>query len=140
MDTTPTHIHTQSDLHATWSRLLSRAEPSRPMLWMMLIEADDTPIRHLTELDELDAVPPPELVDGMAVLLSELVADLPGARVAFLLGRPGRGPVTADDRSWATALAAAARRAGMACDVVHLLAGGRILPLPEDELGAPLSA
>ena len=140
MDDLPTHILTQSDLLATWSRLIELGGPTRPSIWMMLIRADGTPVQHLTEIDDVADAPDPALVDGLTTVLTSLGDDLPDARVAFLRARPARGPVDAIDRAWATGLMTAARRASVACEVVHLAAGDRVVPLPWDELGATLSA
>ena len=59
----------------------------------------------------------------------------PGLRVAFLRSRPGKGTVTDTDRAWATSLYAAARRASVPCEVVHLATRGAIRPIPADVVG-----
>ena len=107
----------------------------RPSVWMMLI-VHDRPLPQLTEIVEIGDPPDSELLDGLADLLAMLEREAaPDARVAFLRARPGRGTITDTDRAWASALYAAARRAGVPCEVVHLATRGEIRPIPADVIG-----
>jgi hypothetical protein len=73
----------------------------------------------------------PELLDLLAEWTNGRV---PGGRVAFLRTRPGRGGLDASDRLWAAALYAAARIAGVPCEVVHAANDDRLVPVPLDEI------
>ena len=88
------------------------------------------PDAHLGDLVET------EELDGLAKLLVMLEREVaPGLRVAFLRSRPGKGTITDIDRAWATSLYAAARRASVLCEVVHLATRGAIRPIPADVVG-----
>jgi hypothetical protein len=76
------------------------------------------------------------MLDGLARNLMAVEREVaPGMRVAFLRSRPGRETITDSDRTWARSLYAAARRAGMPCEVVHLATRGAIRPMPADVVG-----
>ena len=91
---------------------------------------------RLTEIADTAHLPETEELDGLAQLLVMLEREVaPGLRVAFLRSRPGRDTVTDTDRAWATSLYAAARRASVPCEVVHLATRGAIRPIPTDVVG-----
>lgn len=128
-------LTTQARLERAWRELMGPWSFARHSIWMMLI-VDDRPLPQLTEID--DALDPPgaEQLGGLAEILVMLEREVaPGFRVAFLRSRPGRGTITDTDRAWATALYAAARRAGVPCEVVHLATRGTIRPIPADVVG-----
>ena len=128
-------VTTQAELERAWHELMGPWSFSRPSVWMMLI-VHDRPLPQLTEIVEIGDPPDSELLDGLADLLAMLEREAaPGARVAFLRARPGRGAITETDRAWASALYAAARRAGVPCEVVHLATRGEIRPIPADVIG-----
>ncbi len=128
-------ITTQAQLEEAWHDLMGPWSFGRHSLWLLVI-ADDRPVPHLTEI-ELDADPPgAEDLDGMAQVLDMLAEDLgPDIRVAFLRSRPGIDTITATDRAWASSLYAAARRARVSCEVVHLATRGSVRPIPADVVG-----
>lgn len=129
------HVTTQAELEAAWRELMGPWSFGRHSIWMMLI-VDDRPFPHLTEIAEAEEPPGAGHVDGLAEVLLMLDRDVaPGARVAFLRSRPGKDVVTDVDRAWATSLYAAARRAGVPCEVVHLATRGAIRPIPADVVG-----
>ena len=128
-------LTTQSELERAWRKLMGPWSYGGHSVWMMLI-VDDRPLPQLTEI--ADAVHPPqtEELDGLAELLAMLDRDVaPGLRVAFLRSRPGKDAITDTDRAWATSLYAAARRASVPCEVVHLATRGAIRPIPADVVG-----
>ena len=128
-------VTTQAELERAWHELMGPWSFGRPSVWMMLI-VHDRPLPQLTEIVEIGDPPDSELLDGLADLLAMLEREVaPGARVAFLRARPGRGTITDTDRAWASALYAAARRAGVPCEVVHLATRGEIRPIPADVIG-----
>ncbi len=126
---------TQAQLELAWQELMGPWSFGGHSVWMMLI-VDDRPLPHLTEIVEAEDPPEADHVDGMAETLLMLDREVaPGARVAFLRSRPGRDVITDSDRAWATSLYAAARRAGVPCEVVHLATRGAIRPIPADVVG-----
>jgi hypothetical protein len=101
-----------------------------------MLVVDDRPLPHLTEMAETEDPPDPSHADGLAEMLLMLDREVaPGARVAFLRSRPGKGTVTDTDRAWARSLYAAGRRAGVPCEVVHLATRGEVRPIPADVVG-----
>lgn len=128
-------LTTQTELEHAWRELMGPWSHGRHSIWMMLI-VDDRPLPQLTQIDEAEAPPDPEHVDGLADILMMLEREVaPGMRVAFLRSRPGKDVVTDTDRAWATSLYAAARRAAVPCEVVHLATRGAIRPIPADVVG-----
>ncbi len=127
-------IGSQADLEACWRTLMTPLGFGAGSVWLMLIGPDDRPVPQLTEITDADHVPGPDLVGGLARLLTHL-RDLDEiARVAFLRARPGRSGVTAEDRAWARALYQASRDAGMPCEVVHRACDHDLVPLPLDAI------
>lgn len=128
-------LTTQAALERTWRELMGPWSFGGHSVWMMLV-VDDRPLPHLTEIAEAEDPPDAGGVDGLAEILLMLDREVaPGARVAFLRSRPGRDIVTDTDRAWARSLYAAARRAGVPCEVVHLATRGAIRPIPADVIG-----
>lgn len=128
-------LATQAQLEEAWRELMGPWSFGRHSIWLMLI-VDDRPLPHLTEIDEAVDPPVPDQVEGLAEMLLMLDRDVaPGCRVAFLRSRPGKDTITADDRTWASRLYSAARRAGVPCEVVHLATRGSIRPIPADVVG-----
>ena len=128
-------LTTQAQLEHAWRELMGPWSYGRHSVWMMLI-VDDRPLPHLTEIEEALHPPDTDQVDGLAEILLTLDREVaPGLRVAFLRSRPGKGIVTDTDRAWATCLYAAARRAAVPCEVVHLATRGSIRPIPADVVG-----
>lgn len=128
-------IHTQSDLEYAWRRLMGPWAFGGHSVWIMFI-VENRPIPQLTEITEALDSPSPESLGGLTEVLRRLAEDVTrGARVAFLRSRPGSDLVTADDRAWAEGLYAAAHRAEVPCEVIHLGTRGAIRALPADELG-----
>lgn len=127
-------LTTQVELERAWRELMGPWSFSGHSVWMMLV-VDDRPLQ-LTEIAEAEDPPDSEHLDGLAELLLMLDREVaPGACVAFLRSRPGRDVITDTDRAWAKALYAAARRAGVPCEVVHLATRGAIRPIPADVIG-----
>lgn len=130
-------IHSQSDLLATWRRLMTPLGFSRSSIWMMLILADGHPLPQLTEISDSDALPGQEAIAGLVSVLASVAEDQPGARWAFLRSRPGRHGVDDRDRAWARLLLDACHAADVATGVVHLATDERLVPLPLDDLALP---
>lgn len=128
-------IRTQADLEQAWRTLMGPLGFSRSSVWLMLLDADGRPLPQLTEVEDVDRAPTPELLEAFADLVGTLLDDhAPGGRWAFLLARPGGAAVTALDRAWAHGLVTACRAAGVRTEVVHLATDVDLVPLPYDAL------
>ena len=129
-------ITTQASLREAWRHLMGPWSFGGQSVWMMLI-VDDRPIPQLIEITESEEPPGAASAEMLSELLRQLDREIaPGARFAFLRSRPGVGAITELDRRWATTLYAAARLAGVACEVVHLATRDAIRPIPQDDVGA----
>jgi hypothetical protein len=125
-------LTTQTQVEDAWRELMGPWSFGRHSVWMMLV-VDDRPLPQLTEISECED--PPD-ASGLAEILLMLDREVaPGVHVAFLRSRPGKGTITDTDRAWARSLYAAARRAGVPCEVVHLATRGDIRPIPADVIG-----
>jgi hypothetical protein len=127
-------IRTQAQLEGAWRHLMEPLGFAARSLWLMVIDDDDRPIPHLTELTDLHELPDPGSARDMAELVRVVSEALPHSRLAFLLSRPDTGPPESPDRAWAAVLYDAARGAGAACEVVHLATDEAVLPIPLDAL------
>ena len=129
-------LTTQSQLEDAWRELMGPWSYGGHSVWMMLI-VDDRPLPQLTEI--ADAAAPTRAPRSSTASRSSWPCSTrevaPGLRVAFLRSRPGKGTITDTDRAWATSLYAAARRASVPCEVVHLATRGAIRPIPADVVG-----
>ena len=129
-------VRTQADLEAVWKHLMGpwgfAPTVTGHSIWMLVIGEDHRPYPQITEITEATEPPDDEMLEGLATLLSGL--DAPGRRFAFLRSRPGASGVTADDLAWARALHAAARRAGVACEVVHRATDHDLVAVPMDAI------
>jgi hypothetical protein len=134
-------IQTQAQLERLWASEVSLPADDEHRLWLLRIDPDRRAVPRLIEI--VGAADPPDADDdtmaGLVMLLSRLVEAEPGSSIAALRSRPGRG-VRADDREWAHALRAAAARAGVSMEVVHLLTDAGTSPLPLDEIGVRTTA
>ncbi|WP_134765760.1 hypothetical protein [Nocardioides sp. 1609] len=129
-------IRSQADLERVWRDLMEPLGFSGHSTWMMLVDADDRPLPRLTQVEDCDRVPEPEMLTGFAELAGHLLEEVaPGGRCALLRSRPGAG-VTDVDRAWARGLVEACRELGVATDVVHLATDVDLVPLPLDALAA----
>ena len=101
-------------------------------VWMLVIDADDRPFPHITEITEAREPPDDEQVSSLAELIAGLAE--PRRRFAFLRSRPGPGGVTDDDRAWARALYSAGRHAGASLEVVHRACDHDLVAVPMDDV------
>ncbi len=130
-------IRTQADLERAWRRLMEPLGFGGHSIWLMMIDTDDRPLPHVTQIEDADDPPTPEQAQGLTSMLGELLEDVaPGGRVAFLRSRPGGGGATATDRAIARALLDACRATGLPVDVVHLATDVDVLPMVADDLAA----
>jgi hypothetical protein len=137
----PELVRDQAELELLWRTLMQPLGWSRSSIWVLLVEADGHPVRQLTEIVDDGTVPDGDQLAGFCEWLASLTDELfPGARVAFLRSRPGRGGLVDDDRDWAERLYAAARRAAVPCEVVHVATDTEVVPVPLDEISVRRSA
>jgi hypothetical protein len=127
-------IRTQAELELAWRHLMEPLGFAARSLWLMVIDDDDRPIPHLTELTDLTEMPDSRSAGDLAELVRIVSEALPQARLAFLLSRPDTGPPESPDRAWAAVLYDAARGAGAVCAVVHLATDDGVTPIPWDAL------
>lgn len=129
-------IRSQSDLEAAWRHLMQPLGFGGTSLWMMLVQPDDTLVRQITQIEECDGPPDPELLTNLAGILRALIDGAePGHRWALLRSRPGRGGIDQLDRVWARGLYEAAAAAGVPLEVVHLATDVTVAPIGMDEVG-----
>jgi hypothetical protein len=125
-------IRDRAELESAWRRLMEPLGFARRSLWVMVIDDDDRPIPHLTELTDLAELPDERAAGDLAELVRVLSDALPRTRLAFLLSRPDTGPPDSPDHAWAAVVYDAARGAGATCEVVHLATDDTVAPLPSD--------
>lgn len=127
-------IRTQIELQRHWQRLTPRFGERAWGLRYLFLAPDGTATRaaRLTDVcGPLDL----EQQEGFARTVDYLLEDGRHLwRVALLITRPGPATVVDRDLEWAATLYDAARRARVAYEIVHLAAGGRVVPLPPDDM------
>ncbi len=134
-------VRSQADLERLWRTLMQPLGFRTTSTWLLIVDRDDRPFRQLTEIAGSHDLPDDEQLEGFGEMLTMLTTEVvPGGRVAFLRTRPGRGGVVDHDREWAAVLYAAARRAGVPCEVVHVATDTDLWPVPLDDLAVRRSA
>jgi hypothetical protein len=134
-DTPP--IRSQADLHRHWRALMGELGFSAPQLWMILLDANGRATPVVQKIDEIPAVPEPEVLGGLMTVCRALLDEVvPGGSVAFLRARPGSAGLTASDRAWASRLSDAASDRGVACHPVHLANDQEIRAFTPDDQSA----
>ena len=131
-------ITSQADLEQVWRRLMEPLGFTRTSLWIVFVHPDGRPHKTLIEVPAPDSMvaPDPTAPELLDLLHEWTTGPVPDGRVAFLRTRPGRGGLDRSDRLWAAALYAAARVAGVPCEVVHAANDDRLVPVPLDEIDA----
>ncbi|MEE8601325.1 hypothetical protein [Euzebya tangerina] len=126
-DTPP--LRTAVDVHRQWAALMGELGFADRCLWLMLLDRDGRPQPVLPRFEELPALPDGMIPRNLAIVCRNLMEteEMPVARVAFLLSRPGRGEITTSDQAWAEALEAAAASAGVPMWPVHIAGDDRIV-------------
>lgn len=100
-----TIVHTTSDLFALWQGLMGEGGFSRRSVWLLFLDEDGRPEPVIVPIDDVPQVPDRRSVNGLATVVSGLIAEGMAASVALLVSRPGHRGMTEDDRRWARALA-----------------------------------
>lgn len=130
----PLPLITDADaLNRVWRRVMGRPGFRHRTLWMLFI-APDGRAAHCVQLDDAPRVFEDAAADNLMDLARELHAD--GLTIAFLYSRPGAGPRTADDLTWASGLTAHLRRNNLPAWPVHLANDSEITMVRPDDLAA----
>jgi hypothetical protein len=127
-------IRSQADLEHLWRTLVGPSAFARRSVWFTILDAEQRSTPALVQIDELPQAPGDRGLDNLVEVCEHLIE--PGGSVAFLLTRPGRGGMTADDRAWARALTAAVRRAGLPAWPVHRANRDELVVCSPDDLAA----
>lgn len=129
-------LTSRAAVERAWRNLTHGVSFDRHSVWVLLIDAEDRPATRVIEIEDAVLAPLGDEVAPFAEFLAELARHVPAqpCRVAVLRSRPGGGRPTAGDRAWATAMYAAARRAGLPCEVVHFASDDVLVPLPPDDV------
>ena len=99
-----TLIRNADDLQELWRSLMGDEGFSRRSVWLLFLDADGRPSPVLVPIDDIPRRPVPLFLDNLCCIVRELVGAPDVATAALLLSRPGRLPMTEDDRAWARAL------------------------------------
>ena len=129
-------VRTQADLHRLWRALMGPLGFGGRSLWMLLLERDGQPTKHLVQIDDMPAAPDEIMQDQLAHFLSDLLQELGPCQVAFLLSRPGRDGLTEGDRAWASVLDGVVRREGLRVWPVHRANDRELVVIAPDDLAA----
>lgn len=129
----PDRITTQSELYEMWRTLMGPLGFGGSSLWLVFVAVDGVPIRKITQVKDLTEVPDPELALRLMSICAE-VAGESGERLAVLHSRPGRGPLTEQDKAWARTLLDAAEAAEVALLPLHRANDENLLVVAPDDL------
>jgi hypothetical protein len=100
-----TVVRTTTDLFLLWQGLMGDGGFSRRSVWLLLLDEKGRPEPTIVPIDDVPSVPDRRSVNGLATLVSGLIAEGIAASIALLVSRPGHRDMTEDDRRWARALA-----------------------------------
>jgi hypothetical protein len=134
-------ILTPHDMYRHWRALMGQLGFSRQLLWFGLVDGDGRMAPQLNQVDGLPRRPNGVRLDNLMRICCDLldVVDESGS-IAFLLSRPGPAQMTDDDRCWARELAAAATRAAVRLQPIHLATDEALRVFAADDLILPHSA
>ena len=130
-------VRTQAELDRLWTDWVRR-RPTPPLgTTCLFIAPDGTYVPRAVTFTDLDGPLDADRRRRLALWIGGVLeGHCAGWRIAPLIGRPGVPMVEERDLGWAISLHAAVRLAGVACEVVHLVIGDEIRPLPLDALSA----
>ena len=103
MATATDPIHSTADLRQRWRALMGELGFGQRLLRFVFIGPDRCMVKVLGD-HPVGKQPQPAAVRQLMAMLADVIGEGPddGSTVAFLLTRPGRGPITASDRGWCT--------------------------------------
>jgi hypothetical protein len=136
MSERPDHppVHDDADLLALWRRLMGPGGFGRRSLWTVWLDEHGMRLPVIVPIDDLPNQPDQLLVDNFVGVIGGVLRSTEARTVAVLLLRPGPSAKSADDRAWAVALIAAARRAGVAMWPVHIATNDLVQVFAPDDL------
>ncbi|AKS36604.1 hypothetical protein [Mycolicibacterium goodii] len=135
LETAADPVYCAEDMRNRWRALIGRLGFTERLLWVSFVGADRCLCRTMSQVP-LQSRPQPGFIEYLVSRLPKLLADLgPGSTVAFLLSRPGRGPVSNLDRVWAGLLVNTADRYGVALQPIFRANDEAVVEVP-----APLRA
>lgn len=127
-------IRSQFELQRHWQRVSRGFGEQRWGLRLCFLAPDGS----CTKVARLDHLAGPldhdQRADFIGVLDFVLEDRRQWWRLAVLITRPGPAVLVGGDVEWAASLYDAARRARVPCEVVYLAAGGKVVPLPPDDM------
>lgn len=130
-------LRTQADVQRAWALLIDPLGFTRRSLWVTCVEADGRLVRSIAEIEDDDGHHDDAEIDNLYACFADVLRDAPpGTRLAFLISRPGAGPVDADDTRFARQLVSGARRHGVPIEPVHLAHDVAIVPITPHDLAA----
>ena len=130
-------LHHQADVGRLWELLMQPLGFGSRSIWLTFVDPDRRPVRSVTEIAECDALPRERDVDNLFTMLGELIGQQgEGFSVAFLVTRPGRHGLSADDLALGRLLVEGARRHGVPLEPLHLANDDAVLALAADDLAA----
>jgi hypothetical protein len=113
IDTATDPVHSAADLCQRWRALMGPLGFGERLLWFAFVGADRRMIKVLNNIPTPPS-PRPRFGEELFGLLRPVLDDFePGATVALLLTRPGRGALSNADRRWAAMLIETARQFGV---------------------------
>ena len=130
-------IRTDLDLHRFWRMVMGPLGFSRRSLWISFTDGDG---RVSPALQQIDDVPRRAgYADGAALMtmLAHLRDAYADGAVAICYSRPGRAPMSTDDRSWARVLTAAAAQFDIPLWPMHFANDSAVLGYAPDDLLQP---
>ena len=129
-------VRTQADLHRLWRALMGPLGFGGRTLWLLLLEEDGQPTKHLVQIEDLPRSPDASERDNFAHFVGDLYRELGPCQLAFLLSRPGRDGLTDGDRGWASLLDGILRREGLPCWPMHRANDRELVVVAPDDLAA----
>jgi hypothetical protein len=127
-------VHDQADLERLWRALVGDPGFGVRSLWVLFLDEDGVAAPVIPQIDEIPVEPSAEGVAGLVGMLGDVRRQAcPGASVALLLARPGRG-IDETDRVWARALEAGAASAGLPLWPTHVATDLELRVVAPDDL------
>jgi hypothetical protein len=133
IETATDPVHSAADMCQRWRALMGQLGFGERLLRFAFVGPDRRLIKVLTDV-EIGQRPDLRGVENIMSALQTLLGDMEdGTTVAFLLTRPGPGPVSRVDRQWSTLLTEVAAEFGVPLEPIFR-ANDESLVLVEPEL------
>jgi hypothetical protein len=113
IETATDPIGSPADLRQRWRAVMGELGFDERLLWVGFVGADRRLYKTMTQVP-ICSQATSRTIEFIMSRLPRVLASLdPGTTVALLLTRPGRGPISTDDRVWSVALTDAAELFGV---------------------------